>query len=890
MATMARYRLLGETHCRLAGAETCLAIVLVVLGCASLANCEDTIGEESPSSNPMYLTACAGLVYFSADDGVHGRELWSVDAMNQCVIVHDLEPGDRGSSPEFLMDVGEGYLFFRANTEEFGTEPYVYLRSENVPRLVGDLRPGPEASDAVPLARSTRNCYFHASVTSASRTVFALPHGEKKPFPLWRPLSPEFLFATLLSGESLIIASGKSLLRADGRPSGTIEISPGPPKPVAPFDHLVSLGTRAIFRAHMPDIGMELWTTDGTLANTGLVCDIWPGASSAEIGPFSVINGEAWFQANDGIHGIELWKTDGTPEGTFMVKDLCPGFAGSDPHYFVQANGSVFFCANDGEHGIELWVSDGTAEGTRMVVDLYPGSSSGEPWSLCEYLSRCYFCANSPDFGEEVFLSDGTPDGTKLLADIVPGPASSGPDSLTNLDDQFLFFTCNDGIHGEELWSSDGSGSGTALVADIWPHRLAPARSSKPHDLVSLDDGVLFAARDMEHGDEVWFSDSTSGNTNLLRDINTGTADSRPRALTRLGPHVLFSAESAEFGRELWCFNGMSKTAVMLQDIRPGPANSNPRDFLVWNDEILFRADGDAGDPELWCSKATKDSTVRLGVPRLSSAVWTIGDPFALLGSAYMYATDPSGAHRLLEVAGEFDRHSMSASLTSMQTGAGQAPPFVDISDSAFARLVTRIRSPFDIPESRHRIQLGAFEYFAAYSTDAGSELWKTDGTPEGTGLIVDCYPGPASAGPIMLATHEGRFLFSAEHPQYGRVLWHSDGTKEGTYVVLPVDSSGHSGSAVVASEAVIVDDRILVAGYFADGSGTARKLIMLRGTAQENVTRHGFASKPLEGVRNLTILGDQVYFVADDGTTGSELWKLDLEANRTRLVRDILP
>ena len=73
--------------------------------------------------------------------------------------------------------------------------------------------------------------------------------------------------------------------------------------------------------------------------------------------------------------GTELWRTDGTPGGTFLVKDIRPGSASSELRLYnsVVLNGVAYFVANDGTHGPEVWRSDGTTAGTWLVVDVTPG-------------------------------------------------------------------------------------------------------------------------------------------------------------------------------------------------------------------------------------------------------------------------------------------------------------------------------------------------------------------------------------------------------------------------------------------------------------------------------------------------------------------------------------
>src|SRR5262249_52089425 len=53
--------------------------------------------------------------------------------------------------------------------------------------------------------------------------------------------------------------------------------------------------------------------------------------------------------------------------------------------------------------------------------------------------------------------------------------------------------------------------------------------------------------------------------------------------------------------------------------------------------------------------------------------------------------------------------------------------------------------------------------FFAGYGpeTNAGIELWITDGTPEGTHLVADITPGPASSAPTEFLTVGSTLYFS---------------------------------------------------------------------------------------------------------------------------------
>jgi ELWxxDGT repeat protein len=75
-----------------------------------------------------------------------------------------------------------------------------------------------------------------------------------------------------------------------------------------------------------------------------------------------------------------------------LVKDINPG-AGSDPAGFVILNGVAYFRADDGIHGFELWRSDGTRTGTQLVSDLNPGGINGFPDNIAVVNGHLYFTA-----------------------------------------------------------------------------------------------------------------------------------------------------------------------------------------------------------------------------------------------------------------------------------------------------------------------------------------------------------------------------------------------------------------------------------------------------------------------------------------------------------------
>jgi ELWxxDGT repeat protein len=65
-------------------------------------------------------------------------------------------------------------------------------------------------------------------------------------------------------------------------------------------------------------------------------------------------------------------------------------------------------------------------------------------------------------------------------------------------------------------------------------------------------DWLVFVARTLEHGEELWFSDGTRDGTRLLADMLPGPQSSAPAELQLAPSHIYFSALDATHGPVPW--------------------------------------------------------------------------------------------------------------------------------------------------------------------------------------------------------------------------------------------------------------------------------------------------------------------------------------------------
>jgi ELWxxDGT repeat protein len=381
-------------------------------------------------------------LFFVADDGVHGFELWRSDGTpDGTTLVRDIRVGSQGSfhagvyGDVQLIGVGNT-LFFIANDGVHGFELW---RSDGTPdgtMLVRDIHPGPGSAltGNETLAVMNDTLYF---IANSGEVGLWRSDGTYEGTFLIRNGGLDYWSALLVNNGTLFIATYDSLWKSDGTPEGTVLVRDRLCIDTG-LTHFAFMNGVLFFvggerrEGWFMGCDTELMRSDGTPEGTFMVKDIRSSESdlpAGGLGYFShltVVSNTLFFNANDGIHGRELWKSDGTAAGTVMVKDIDEGSGHAlYPTPFVVLNGMIFFIAEDGVHGRELWKSDGTAAGTVMVKDIITNdlwrsnlSSLSIGASLTALHTMLFFnvdddFAHRDKFG--FWRSDGTEEGTVQL-------------------------------------------------------------------------------------------------------------------------------------------------------------------------------------------------------------------------------------------------------------------------------------------------------------------------------------------------------------------------------------------------------------------------------------------------------------------------------------------
>ena len=435
-----------------------------------------------PGRRTLLMSAAASAL-FQATDGKSGVELWKTDGTAAgTTLVKDINTSTSGSSNPYALtpSVDNSKLFFVATDPQFGTELRITGESGQGVHVVNDLLNGSFSSAPFLLVNFKNETFFFANILDTSDHT------------------------------SSDIRTHVKLCRTNGTQSGTKILS------LPSLEALINGGFGYIYGVEATDdllfisffnyttYSYELWRTNGTEAGTFPVKTDITGGFDLKL---KAVGNKVFFSNYDFTYGVELFSSDGTVAGTGLVKDIAAGFNSSSPSNLTSFDGRLYFTADYG-FGPFLWVSDGTDAGTKQVK---PATQLSYYSNLVSANGKLFFYGlNTVGKGSELYANDGTDNGTYLVKDIYKGPGSS---SITNLTggDTILYFFADDGKHGSELWKSNGTNEGTLLVKNI----TSDIGSTYPNNMTAMHNQLYFTLNDI-----LWQSDGTKKGTHEVDDAN----------------------------------------------------------------------------------------------------------------------------------------------------------------------------------------------------------------------------------------------------------------------------------------------------------------------------------------------------------------------------------
>jgi ELWxxDGT repeat protein len=392
----------------------------------------------------------------------------------------------------------------------------------------------------------------------------------------------------------------------------------------------------------------------------------------------------------------------------------------------------------------------------------------------------------------------------------VPSPISAGGGFQPTAIGPNVYFY--EEVAGDTtLWQSDGSAASTAEVLDIDDNFSFDTQSA------AVGGKLVFVNADAERGAELWILDPEGDPpTGPFLELRPGQDSSNPHFHGVVGDQLFFTAQTGDDNFGLWVTDGTQATEIMV-DVVPAVGFDN---FRQWNGEIVFLeqiGDGSSAPDVLWATDGTAGNTRRIDVPTLIDDGSTAG--VANQSSLLVVGDDIYYPAKASEADG-FELWKISTKIWKPN-----GIEFSQVTNENFQQ------GPANLTLVRNRL------FFTATTDDVGNELWLLDlqDSSAAATLAVDINTAPGGGSdPFWLTSFDQKLFFVAD------------------------DRTGNEAEPGAAGRELHYYD-------WADST---------HGVVDEIRPGQDGAGAPESAFpRSLIDAGGHLFFTADDGTHGRELW-----------------
>ncbi|GGD69656.1 hypothetical protein GCM10011514_37200 [Emticicia aquatilis] len=625
---------------------------------------------------------------------------------------------------------------------------------------------------------------------------------------------------------------------------------------------------------------IELWKSNGTIAGTSKYTEYDAGyRSTSNFSEFLEINGVLYFNGSDTNKG-ELWRTDGTQYGTYAISNFASNGDNSNPRgfnninnqliglgyieyqtrlfrvgasnyaekiiipnktyynvvsYFAKLNNQLYFTI-----GKDIWQTDGINSSL-----FYTHNSTYEVYKFHTTNDKLFFTGKNDLNQEKFFVYDGN-----AAIDLATYQTESSFvfQKILGQTSNIIFFLAYDDIHGYEIWRTDGTQNGTFLLKDVNTEQA----SSSPKNIISAGNKIFFLARNEKTGVELWETDAITSATSLHHEFtidstqnfnglvsfngkgyvmtngtelweirptgvykirSEGRESSYPANFTLSNNRLFFTFKDV-FGIELWSMIGTSAFKVKTINFSWG---SNPKFLTDVNGTLFFSANSEYSGDELWKSNGESSGTVKVKEITAGSSS-TIFNYFFNANGTLLFITD--NGKKLWKSNG-----TDVGTIILKNFGSGI------------------IYNKF--------VNYNGFVYFAANDPIQGEGIYRTDGNI--IELIKPLSLNLSSQNNFEIVVFKDYLFFKANN-----MLWRTDGTNIGTNIFLSIS----------CSDLFSTTDNLFFKGCDANGCE-----LWASDNLQTQLVKDIHIGSGSSNPKNFYFFNDKLFFSADDGINGEELW-----------------
>ena len=555
----------------------------------------------------------------------------------------------------------------------------------------------------------------------------------------------------------------------------------------------------------------RLWNIDPKLGKATFLKGF--KTTSEQLLDYYIFNKKVYFLANA---QKELWVSDGTVDGTLSL-------LGDDSSYTLKfgplnrPNQPLFYFFAQQQ---ERWLMqiDSNTQAITRVKNLGTTLYSQDITHISHQGNKMIIVVDDSSDTSTLWVSDGTPNGTQKLYSGTSIYSRSEETGWRESPDQILFITYDYNKRQYDLWRTNYTPKGSWMIQA----NIKNLFTSTENNIIIAKDNIYYTVYDDRFGIELWVSNGSPGNKQIVSDLNQRSQGSYPTWFNVVGNRICFATrivattdyyyDTPNFSSpSLWCSDGTeSGTYPIVESLIPSTEY-----YYRWNNPIksfqgqlyFFH------DEAVWRTNGTASGTVQLKFPHASILVSS--EQVAINGILYSLETVEApepGVHydskAVPPIKSDLWRTDGTAEGSWIVKKLGiteyynaprylsQANGFAFFYYEGLWRSNGSLNGTIKLPIDGSKPTWGEIEvvpaknqlFFTAYSNTTPF-LWRSDGSVQGT------YKLPTAMWPNGLFTVGNSLYFHAFDSTYGHELWYSDGSTNGTYLVTEKIALGWQSS-----------------------------------------------------------------------------------------------
>lgn len=612
----------------------------------------------------------------------------------------------------------------------------------------------------------------------------------------------------------------------------------------------------------------NIYISDGTSAGTKLLKQMEGQTLESKAFKF---NSHFMYAAKNANYSNELWITNSIDETTTKIK-----IAGTENPLYIHTtlkcfnlNGTILFGARNAS-GTQtgLWSLDLATKTAKFIYTTRGDLSSGEILN-----NKLVFMGNTIENGSNLFVTDGTPENTKVLSSTMHFASSNQYElGLQKLGNSIYFFPYSQ--ERNRLWKTDGTVSGTEQTNVIIPNDF----SANMLRYFPINEMILIE----NSGHTTFYLMDLFENLILL-------GENRLHNSIEIAGKMIFPYENQKYGKELFQYHLETKEVSLFKDTMH-EQGSKPINAVATADHgLIFTAFDQYYNNQFYkiAKKGDQPEAVKI-----SNSIYTNvpeGELFRV-GNSY-YITPNSYSSQIVKTNGteagtkkmtlpqntevsansKFGNLNDESLITTTYYNAGDGSKirvFKNDINSDTLELLKEVPGRSS-PRTKSILYNNSL-YFMISNDIYKEEIWKTDGSAEGTVIAFNIpdeeYYNNATQ---ILGVFDHQLLIAKNY----RLFKYNSSTQVVTEIPFPANDWGY-GQWNVSQEIIEVDDKLYLLSQ--NGYGTIYKFDNLQTPPTEILS-----SNYMGVFANFNKCGSTLYF----GTSNYEgksnnLWSININNN----------